>query len=182
MLNRISPAILGIALICFFLPWAEISCQGHKVATVNGFQLATGTTIEGQKTKGEVLAVLALLSTVAGLILCFSKDRIKSLILLILSGIGTIMLLLLKVKLDADILREGKGIVQLTYGAGYYLTLVALLAGAGINAYSYYEIAAKGKLSLQGDKSESVHTFCTECGSKNEIDNSFCSDCGTKLD
>lgn len=182
MLSRISSAILGIALICFFLPWAEISCQGHKVATVNGFQLATGTTIEGQKTKGEALAVLALLSTVAGLILCFSKDRMKSLFLIIASGVGTFMIFFLKIKLGGDILKEGKGIVQLTYGAGYYLTLIALLSVAGINAYSYYEIAGKGKLSLQGNKSESVHKFCTECGSKNEIDNSFCSDCGTKLD
>jgi len=182
MLNRISPAIFGIALICFFLPWAEISCQGHKVATVNGFQLATGTTIEGQKTKGEALAVLALLSTVAGLILCFSKDKMKNLILLIVSGAGIIMVLLLKVKLDGEILREGKGIVQLSYGAGYYLTLIALLFVAGINAYSYYEIAGKNKLSFQGNKSESVYKFCTECGSKNEIDNLFCSKCGAKFD
>jgi hypothetical protein len=182
MLTRISPAIFGIALICFFLPWAEISCQGHKVATVNGFQLATGTTIEGQKTKGEALAVLALLSTVAGLILCFSKDKMKSLFLIIASGVGTIMLFLLKVKLDADILREGKGIVQLTYGAGYYLTLIALLSVAGMNAYSYYESAGKSKFSLQGIKSKSAHKFCAECGSKQGIDNSFCSECGTKLD
>jgi len=182
MLSRISPAILGIALICFLLPWAEISCQGHKVATVNGFQLATGTTIEGQKTKGEALAVLALLSCFAGLILCFSKDRMKSLILLIVSGIGIIMVLLLKVKLDGEILREGRGIVQLSYGAGYYLTLIALLSVAGINAYSYYEIAGKKKLPLQGIKSESGYKFCAECGSKQGMDNSFCSECGTKLD
>lgn len=44
--KKISPVILGIALICFFLPWINVSCQGEKVGTFTGIKLVTGTTIE----------------------------------------------------------------------------------------------------------------------------------------
>ncbi len=180
MLKNISPAIFGIALLFFLLPWVELSCQGHKVVSVNGFQLATGTTIERQKTKGEALAVIALLSTIAGLILCFLKHRMKNLILIVVSGLGTIMLLLLRVKLDGDILREGRGMVQLNYNAGYYLTLLSFLSVIGINAYSKY--GGGKKLPYQALTGVSSYKFCSECGSKNPVTNTFCSECGTKFD
>jgi len=180
MLKNISPAILGFALICFILPWAEISCQGHKVATVNGFQLVTGTTIEGQKVKGEALAVLTLLSAIVGLALCIIKDKRRTLGVIVSSGVGIATILLLKLKLDGDILREGRGIIQLSYGAGYYLILVSFLSTIGINVYYGYE--GKWKPFFQGTKVESGYKFCTECGYKNEIDNRFCRKCGAKFD
>jgi len=179
MLKNISPALFGIALLFFLLPWVEVSCQGHKVATVNGFQLATGTTIEGQRTKGEALAIIALLSTIAGLILCFSKNKMKSLILIGASGLGAIMLLFLKLKLDGDVLREGRGIVQLSYGAGYYLTMLSFLSVIGINGY--YKYGGKENLPFHAITGGSSYKFCTECGSKNLKSNTFCSDCGTKF-
>lgn len=40
------PAILGLALICFFLPFVTVSCQGQKLMTFSGIQLVTGTTIQ----------------------------------------------------------------------------------------------------------------------------------------
>jgi len=180
MLKNISPAILGFALICFILPWAEISCQGHKVATVNGFQLATGTTIEGQKVKGEALAVFTLLSAIVGLALCFIKDKGRTLGVIVSSGVGIATILLLKLKLDGDILREGRGIIQLSYGAGYYLILISFLSTIGINVY--YGCEGKWKPLFQGTKVKPGYKFCTECGSKNETENRFCSKCGDKFD
>jgi hypothetical protein len=174
--SMISPALFGIALLLFLLPWVEVSCQGHKFATINGIQLVTGTTIEGQKAKGEALAVIALLSTIAGLILCFSRNKTKSLLLIGASGLGTIMLLLLKLKLDGDISRQGQGMVQLSYGAGYYLTLLSLLSVIGINGYYKYGTGKFPSITIG-----SSYKFCPECGSKNLTSNTFCSDCGTKF-
>jgi len=37
IIKRFSPATFGLALICFFLPFTHISCQGQKVATLTAF-------------------------------------------------------------------------------------------------------------------------------------------------
>ena len=180
MLDRISPALFGIALLLFLLPWVQLSCQGHPVGTLSGYQLVAGTTIEGQKTKGEALAVIALLSTVAGVFLSLSNNKMKHLIVIGASGLGVIMLLALKLKLDGDILRQGQGALQLSYGAGYYLTLLSLLSVIGVNGYYKYAGGKQGFLS-QTVTGGSSYKFCSECGSKNLTSNAFCSDCGAKF-
>lgn len=35
-----------LAFVAFFLPWVTSSCRGQEVATLSGYQLATGTTVE----------------------------------------------------------------------------------------------------------------------------------------
>lgn len=73
--RKLSPAAFVLALICFFLPFANFSCQGHQVATFSGIQLATGTTVKqpqvfgaprSQRVDPEPFAVLALLSVFIG--------------------------------------------------------------------------------------------------------------------
>lgn len=41
-----TPAGFGIALICFVLPFATLSCQGREVATLSGLDLAFGATLD----------------------------------------------------------------------------------------------------------------------------------------
>ena len=41
-----TPAGFGIALICFVLPFATLSCQGREVATLSGLDLAFGSTLD----------------------------------------------------------------------------------------------------------------------------------------
>jgi len=187
MISRFSPGIFGIILICFFLPWITVSCQNQKVATFNGMQLVTGTTIEEPQmfgptkkrtTQGEIGAILVFLSTIAGFALSFKKDKKGAISVAVTGGMGIIFLLLLKSKLDNDILREGGGMLQLNYGAGFYVTLLLFLSAVGVNVYS----AGQGNgISLLQDKGGSGYKFCTQCGAKNELDNEFCRECGTKF-
>ena len=37
---RLSPALFGMALLCFFLPFINVSCGGTKVIQLTGVQLA----------------------------------------------------------------------------------------------------------------------------------------------
>jgi len=143
--NIFRPAVFGIALICFFLPFLHISCEGIRVATFSEAQLVLGTTIQipegfgGKETvrlNGEPLAILTCLSVIVGLALSFS-NAIKTYIAAGIMGIvGTILLLLLKVKLDNDIIREGEGMLLSEYGMGYWLTFIILLSAAGYNFFS----------------------------------------------
>lgn len=41
-----TPASFGIALICFVLPFATLSCQGKQIATLTGYELAFGKTLD----------------------------------------------------------------------------------------------------------------------------------------
>ena len=52
-MRRFTPAIYVLTLICFFLPFTHISCEGRKVASFTGIQLVTGTsiTVEGEVEK-----------------------------------------------------------------------------------------------------------------------------------
>jgi hypothetical protein len=35
-----------LAFVAFFLPWVTSSCRGQEVATLSGYELATGTTVQ----------------------------------------------------------------------------------------------------------------------------------------
>lgn len=192
MAKRISPAIFGIALFCFLLPWVDVSCQGVKVASFTGVQLVKGTTIEEaapfgakqqRKVKGEELALFALLSTVVGLILSLShkmQDKKMTLALVFVCGLGTAMLFLLRSKLQNDVFREGQGMLRLEFGVGYYLVMLSYLSVIGISVYQMME--EKGKLSFQPLIKASHYKICTQCGSKNPSDSGFCSECGSKFE
>jgi hypothetical protein len=126
--RKISPALFGITLICFFLPFTKISCQQQEILNLTGVQLATGTSIkqprftggsQEQKIPGEPLAMLAMASTVVGLATSLMKAK-KSAIAPAGSGaIGFILLLMLKSKIDDSILREGQGLIVVSYGLGF---------------------------------------------------------------
>ncbi len=60
-----SLATVFAALVCFFLPWFQLSCGAEKVASVSGWQLAAGSNpVSGRgQAHLDVLALLAVLLT-----------------------------------------------------------------------------------------------------------------------
>jgi hypothetical protein len=204
MVKRLSPALFGIALICFLLSWVTVSCEGKKLVTLSGINLMTGTTIEepkkfraargytyphaeelkqyfeeGNKTKREALAILAFLVAIGGLGLSFLKGRKGMLGPAVAGAIGAILLFILSVKLNNDILKEGEGLLHLYYRVGFYLTLFLFLSAIGVNVYSMMP----GKMSslyLREGKQGGMK-FCSQCGSKVSPDDTFCFECGHSL-
>jgi hypothetical protein len=185
--RKLSPAALVLALICFFLPFVTFSCQGQKVASFSGLQLATGTTIQqpqmfgppkSQKVGAEPLAVLALLSVLAGVGASFLRGKKGAGSSAGLALLAVILLAALKSKLDGDALRQGAGAVQVNYEAGYYLTLILLLAAIGASVYAL--VAAKG-MSLPTLQQSGNSKFCLKCGAGGASDDVFCKKCGAKF-
>ncbi len=186
--RKLSPAVFVLALICFFLPFATFSCQGHQVASFTGIQLATGTTIKqpqllgppkGQRIDPEPFAVLALLSVVAGAGLCFMKGKKGAVSSGAVAALGIIFMAALRSKLDGEALRQTEGAIQVSYGAGYYLTLVFLLAALGT---SIYALMAGTGIRLPAPQTGGDSKFCPQCGAQNSGGNLFCKACGTKFD
>jgi phosphatidylserine synthase len=145
-LKKFSPAIFGIAIVCFLLPWVNFSCQGQHVATFTGLELVTGTTIQQQGTFGqsqnkkanpEPLAIAVLLLTVLGLALSFQKGGKASLIPTIVGALTLILLFLLKSKIETDAANQSQGAIHTEYAIGFWLALIASVLAIVLNGYLY---------------------------------------------
>ncbi len=154
MVNKLSPALFVLILFCFFLPFLNVSCSGQKAMTLTGLQLVTGTTIEKpgmfgekqtQKLDGEILAGLAGIAAISGLLYGLAKDKASntdkhsSVITSIIGIIGIVSLLLLKAKLDNDILKQGQGMIQIEYAFGFWLVLILNAVVVVINLFLFTE-------------------------------------------
>ncbi|MGC8654501.1 MAG: hypothetical protein ACP5US_10985 [Candidatus Kryptoniota bacterium] len=153
-LKKFSPAIFGIALICFILPWVNFSCQGINVVTFTGLQLVTGTTIQqqgmsdehhNQKVDSKPLAVAVLILTILGLALSFLKSRKSSLIPSIIGVLAFILLLLLKSEIETDASNQGHGIIQVEFATGFWLVFVLLIGAVVLNGYLFFASAKQAQ-------------------------------------
>lgn len=77
-----SPALFGVILLCFLLPFITVTCE--KPVTVTGVQAATGMGLDSQtrpyfadhqEPVPNPLAAIALVSAIAGLAFSFAKGR-----------------------------------------------------------------------------------------------------------
>jgi hypothetical protein len=136
-LKKFSPAVFGIILICFMLPWVNLSCQGQNAATFSGLQLVTGTTVQqqNQEVKSEPLAVAVLVLTILGLALSFLKDKKSPIIPGIIGVAAFILLLLLKSKIDTDASNHS---IQVQYAIGFWLVLILFIGAIALNGYLYF--------------------------------------------
>lgn len=133
----------GLILICFLLPFVTISCAGQEIVTLSGLQLTTGETIETpssyrglpkkQQIPGELLAGLAFTSASVGLGVSFIKSR-RGLIAQTSAGAaGNLLLLLLKGKLDHEVIQSGQGILSAKYDSGFWIAFLLFVATAGLS-------------------------------------------------
>ena len=151
MIKKFSPVVFVIVLICFFLPFVTVSCGGEKMATLSGVQLITGTSVEGsgssedvfgtkketRKVDTEPLAIVALITTLAGLGLSFLKNRRSAIGPAIAGAATVIFLLLLKYKLDSDILTEGEGVLRMEYNFGFWLAFLFSIIAVALNLFLF---------------------------------------------
>lgn len=138
---RRAPSIsMFFALFCFFLPFLTISCPAGRFS-FSGLQVATGTTIEeapmfGDKTErtlpAEPLATGALGFTVLAALISLAAGRGPRIATGAIGALNFILLLLLKSKLDHDALAQGGGMLQVSWGAGYWLALLGYASTAAI--------------------------------------------------
>jgi hypothetical protein len=146
--KKFSPALFGLVLFCFFLPFMDISCGGEKVVTLTGIQLVTGTSIEQEdafgntkreKIEREPLVIVVLLAAIAGLGLSFIKTGKSAIFPAISGGIGFCLLLIFKTKVDQEVLKEGEGFIRVGYVIGFWLMLLLLLSATGLNTFVFYK-------------------------------------------
>lgn len=152
-LGKVSPAVFGAILFSFFLAFFSVSCQGQKIMTLTGLQLVTGTTVQqpemmgpakAKRVGGEPLAVAAFVCALVGLALSFVKGPRQTVIRAVLGAIGAFALLLLKWKLDNQILKQGEGMLHAEYETGFWLALFLYFAATVLNAVAFAKRAMEG--------------------------------------
>lgn len=149
--KKFSPAIYGIIIFCFVLPFVNLTCSGQTVMTLTGFQLITGADFEpnmfnqqnmfnehgmqnqaasNEKVESQPMALLAIIAAFLGLLFSSVKKKLTALISMIISVLGAIFLLALKINMDGDASSSGEGIVQLEYQFGYWFSFLLFIAAA----------------------------------------------------
>jgi hypothetical protein len=203
-------------LLCFFLPFVTVSCGGVKAITLSGQQLATGTTLsepqpfgppQSQKVDADPFASLAALCAVVGI--AFSViGRKMATGSAISGGAGTILLLILRSRLNEDIQKQGQGMLQNSFESGYTLALLLFIAGAAWNLYLIFRSThgiessasilttrrggadqtsiqselpsppATGSMAIPNSPHSSV--VCSKCGQSIKEGVRFCERCGER--
>jgi hypothetical protein len=136
----------GSAILLFLLPFVTVSCGNMVNVPLTGMNLAVGTSLEmkepfsgkikKEKVEMEPLATLALIAAVIGAIFGF-VNAMPARILNLLSGIaGIFFLLLLKAKLDKEVLKESSGMVVLHYEAVFWIVMLLFLLAAVVSIYA----------------------------------------------
>ena len=144
--RRTRPAALmfSTVIVTFLFTFANVSCQGQRVASLSGFQLAFGTEVvkndlwgnpKREKTSAEPLALLALLAAAAGAGLALIGPATRRLTTLAAGG-GALLLLLLNNKLERDATLQSSGMLDVSPGFGLVLAVILFIVSAGVAWFS----------------------------------------------
>ncbi|MDR3580066.1 MAG: zinc ribbon domain-containing protein [Oryzomonas sp.] len=174
IVNMISPSGAGLALLCFFLPWMEVSCVGQT------------KTISGADIGGEFWIVFIAALVALGAYLYFKNlNMLKTaqpiITLASLVGIGFLMYKLLKVNSGVD---TGFGKLTLAdFGfkpqIGIYGTVLGFLMSLLGSIELSNGISSKMVVSNKDIDNNTQHKFCTKCGQSVAIEYKACHNCGT---
>jgi hypothetical protein len=163
-LKKFSPGFYGIIILLFFLPFVNLSCSGQTIMSLSGFQLITGadykansmfgenTTTEAkenEKVDSQPLALFALLAAVFALAISFVKMRTMSLINIVLSVLGVIFLILLKINMDGDAKLNGQAVITLDYQFAYWFSIILFIAAAFVQ-WKIFVDDAPAKVNVLG--------------------------------
>jgi hypothetical protein len=144
--SKISGALWVLMIICFFLPFVAVSCNNEAVLKLTGIQLVTGTKLEtptlwrspNQNIPAQPLAGAAFGCAVAGVMIAFLKGRLSTALKVVFAAGAVVSLLLLKMKLDGDLLKYPKLLFYLDYLPCYWAALIMALLLVAVNVVCFF--------------------------------------------
>jgi len=192
----VSPALFGVVVLCFFMPFLLVQCQGQTVATVSGVDMVTGTSVSAggygsaQVVRPVIWAILGLGMAVAGFVLGFTRIDKTQMLSIVAAGVGFVCLAIIGMFGPSVVARESSGVVSASWGSGLSLGLLFFIAAGGYNLYlaarpSPPEGQSTGiKLKMPafgGGGPPPPNAFCSECGRPLPPGSQFCTECGASV-
>lgn len=178
-----SPALFGLIIICFMLPFVSISCGGTEVANLHGIDFITGASEQGQDMDPNPLAIIALASAVIGLAVGFWGKKTGNIIAALTGISGLITSLILKSGFDDAVMQDGG---QTQWFGGYYATLILFAAAALLNIYMYFQrrqepLPTAWSYDMPPNIPQPGSRVCSQCGARVDTGQGFCTQCGNRL-
>ncbi len=197
----LNPVLFLVIIICFFLPFFNLTCQQQKIASITGFELISGTQIS---TKGidktmkdlsipevkqeskpdnvspEPLAFVAFLLAVGGLIISFF-GKISDIGAAAAGLMGALILVFLSSSISDNILGKVQSQpMAVECAAGYYLCLVFFILAFFYNGYLYFMRMKYSPANI--NTLEENMRICPACGTVNYKMSLYCDKCGKSMD
>ncbi len=144
MLRKLPRAAYLLALICFLLPFVEVSCNGQKVVSLTGLQLLAGPQVgDGsgmfaqpkQQAKPETSVVVAFVAGIAGLVLSVLKQRRTDIVAGVCGIVAGASLLELQQSILSGAPPQAMGLIQVQYQPAYFLSVLLFFIGAAVMLY-----------------------------------------------
>lgn len=141
----------ALIMLLFLMPFISVSCNQQPIITLSGLDLASGKSIEikepftGKIKKvenhPEPLAIIAFAASAIGLVFTLAKGRASTIFSVGCGATGFLALLLLKVKVDADVLKQGQGVFSADYRFGFWVALLFFASILATNGYLLFKSA-----------------------------------------
>ncbi len=196
--RKLSPVSYVLALLCFLLPFVQVSCGGQKLFSFTGVQLMTGTTIKlptellglkdnpnfkapnEAKLDANPAAIIAFLAGLAGLAFAFVKMSRAGVISGVAGGVAAAALFFLRVSLSSKLQESGgPNPFSVEYQNAYYVSLLAFIFGGALAIRAEMNTGAR-RSAPAGEGSAlppGGSTVCANCGAT--LRTRFCGACGT---
>lgn len=138
--GRSRSAFLAFAatVVTFFFSFANVSCQGQRVASLSGVQLAFGAQLDNtdmwgnkrpEKIQPEPFALLAFITAIAGAALALIGPATRWLATTA-GGAGALLLILLISKLERDAMTHSSGMINVSAGGGLISAILLFVIAA----------------------------------------------------
>lgn len=186
MKKLLSSGFFGLTLLSFCLPWVTVSCQQQRITTVTGIQMVTGMDVAepgsgifGGRVKSKhiepnALAVVAVVAAVAAFFISIIAGGASVLPAII----GVLVAFALKSNLDQDTLKQGQGLLSITYESGFWAYILFLICGSLSNLIpsgAASEISRNSSLPADNLKK------CPTCAESINFEALVCKHCGNKF-
>lgn len=130
---RVGPFL--IALLCFVMPFLQISCDDKALIRMTGVNLITGVEMkepmseETQRISPNPFAIVALVAAILGLVVALAGGKGSSWMEAVMGGCGALALLFLKFRMDADVLSHSSGMpLSVQYLVGFWGAMGSMAA------------------------------------------------------
>jgi len=150
MLSKIGSLLssikFGVIIVLFMMPFITVSCSNSKMLSFTGMDMVTGKKMEfndpftgktarKEKLEPEMHTIIAFGCAVAGLLFSFATIKAARFLNVISGACGGIMLILLKNRVDEQIIKEGYGMFTVQYEVAYWISLILFFVAAIVNIF-----------------------------------------------
>lgn len=191
----ISPAMFALIVLCFFLPFVNVSCENQQIVSMSGIQLVTGTSVENQyigdkeEIPADAKVIVAFACAATGIIVGLQKGKIRNGLSAILGAIGFTALLLFKSGFGEKVAERGDGMLKAQFESGLWVAMVLFLVATIAHSIPIFRaskiesipLATGANLQIEYKDQQVNSRFCDKCGAELSSKDAFCTNCGNKI-